>query len=1600
MREDMKKSLLNINQEKQGVQNHYLDVSFSEILIKDIAIIGISCKTSLANNSEELWNNIRNKVDCIRQFPANRRADISQISGFCASSEDNYYTMGYLDEIDMFDCNFFGISPKEASLMDPNQRLFLEEAWKAIEDAGYGGDRLKGSRTGVFVGFGGETNYMKLIEKFEPANISVAFPGNLNSIIASRISYLLDLKGPSMVIDTACSSSLVAVHLACQAIKAKECSMALVGGIKIHMIPLDTGTRIGIESSDNRTKAFDESSDGTGSGEGVAVVLLKPLPRAFEDGDHIYAVIKGSSVNQDGTSIGLTAPNPIAQEDVITRAWKEGNVNPQEISYIEAHGTGTRLGDPIEIEAIKKAFGRYTNNKQFCAVSSLKTNIGHLDYAAGIFGLVKTAMAINKKEIPPTIHFNMPNKKISFIDSPIYINDRLLQWETPPGVLRKCGVSSFGMSGTNCHIVLEEFPQKKSEEPITVDKMHVFTLSAKSEISIYELVMKYKEFVKNMGNVCLENICYTANIGRGHYNYRLAIIVEDVEDLKKKIEKFDWKKRNEVGKKDFFYGKHKIIPDKKNTREAGDIKEKELNSLNRLVNSRLEKYIIDGFEDKDLLREVCSLYVNGGQVKWSLLYRKANIARLPTYPFERKRCWVQIPQTINPVLSNSSKKLFYSIKWKRADTKIQGEEVGQGSIVIFNDNKGKADIMASKLRENSFNVIEVNIGIEFRKISDNSYITSVNYDDYKLLLEDIYKKNIIAQIIHMQTIKKDQRSSENILELNTNLEIGVYSLFFLVKALITCPINGKLSIVLITQYADEVTGDESMIIPENAALIGFGKVIGIENSHISCRAIDIDEVTNPCKIIDEIKYKGSSYKIAFRNGVKYSQEIDTINISRIKNNDIKIIENGVYIITGGAGGLGLEIGRFLATKAKVNLILINRSDISHRMDLDRWFVEIEKLNSIVYYYKADISCHTEIEAVLDEVRYKMGKINGIIHCAGVAGDGFLINKKEKMIKEVLAPKVSGTLMLDSLTRNDNLDFFVTFSSITSFLGAYGQSDYTAANAYLDSFARYRNKNGRKTLNINWTAWKDTGMAKNAGVADDGIFKVIPTQDAISAFESVLDKDLASIIIGEFNYNNTMINKTLFQISLSSNMEHQLYSNKNLIEIHDKIENNKDSNKKILIKGKKITEEYTKVETEIANSWGKILGIDEININDDFFELGGNSIMALKFESDMEMCNINLKLSHIYEYRTIFNLASYIESELLGNKNKVLNGYHIERNLVNFNTICEIKLNNIEPFNDLFYKSCFYNSLFPAIKYFTRDIYPFLINDINVYRLNYCFDKIKICSSEYISLKTYEQLLNEAGLLCKHIEISANIIDDIRESINRNNPVIIWVDCYYEPIRQDIYLNEHLLHTWLIYGYNDVLKYFNIIEHNYRDNLDYKKQIINYDDAILCYNGCIDNFISKTPFPSFIEIYINQHDKKLKEQYRNLDEYKNEYKSNIIKYKDKFFESLENIKLFTEDYKNSVTDIQLLNQISESLIAGFNAIINAKKIQLYILNRLFYDNPVIIKILENIVDNWEGIRSIILKFSYTSIYKQKMLEQSIISLDEIYKLEHEFFASIM
>ena len=541
-----------------------------------IAIIGMGCRfPGGANDPDAYWKLLHEGVDAMTEAPP-ERWDMDAWFDPDPKVPGKAYARhaGFLSEVDQFDPQFFGISPREAIDLDPQQRLLLEVAWEGLENAGQAPGELVDAAVGVFIGSAAASEYISAMVYGSPENITAyTFTGGSVSVMAGRLSYMLGTQGPALTIDTACSSSLVAVHMACRSLRAKECEMALAGGVNLMLSPesMVMMSKMQALSPDGRCKTFDAAANGYGRGEGCGIIVLKRLSDAVADRDNILAVIRGSAINHDGVSSGLTVPNEMAQEKVIRQALGNAGVAPADVNYIEAHGTGTALGDPIEIGALDEVFTPNHSDSSPLTIGSVKTNFGHLEGAAGIAGLMKIVLALQHEEIPPHLHFQQGNPLVDWDRLPFRIPTKPQAWargETP----RIAGISAFGASGTNVHMVLEEAPSvgwgelanpnkgvsipnsvgvRSSPQPTTVANdpppivdeerpFHLLTLSARTHEALRESAQNHATYIDAHPEIALADICFTANTGRTHFGHRIALVAGSPEELAKRLRAADY----------------------------------------------------------------------------------------------------------------------------------------------------------------------------------------------------------------------------------------------------------------------------------------------------------------------------------------------------------------------------------------------------------------------------------------------------------------------------------------------------------------------------------------------------------------------------------------------------------------------------------------------------------------------------------------------------------------------------------------------------------------------------------------------------------------------------------------------------------------------------------------------------------------------------------------------------------------------------------------------------------------------------------------------------------------------------------------------------
>ncbi|TCP54486.1 acyl transferase domain-containing protein [Tumebacillus sp. BK434] len=511
----------------------------SEMLdLQGIAIIGMSGRFPGAKNTREFWENLKNGVESIRPF-----SDEEVEAGSIDREDPNYVQAGApLEGAEEFDAAFFDMIKREAETTDPQHRLFLECAYEALEDSGYEGRSYDG-RIAVFGGVGRNTYMQNLLSNPDIVGAVGSYQagiGNDHDFLATRISYKLNLQGPAVTVQTACSTSLVAVHMACQSLLTYESDMALAGGVAVKF-PQKAGylwQEGGIFSPDGHCRAFDENSAGMVVGNGGGVVLLKRLEDAIEDGDEIYAVIRASAINNDGSNkVGYTAPSVDRQEAVISQAIAIADIDPATITYVEAHGTGTALGDPIEVSALTQAFRMSTEEKGYCALGSVKTNVGHLDAAAGVTGLIKTVLSLQHKQLPPSLHFENPNPKIDFANSPFYVNAKLRDWNVPGDTPRRAGVSSFGIGGTNAHVILEEAPALAASDKAT--ERNLLVLSAKTVTALEAMTENLAAHLEANAELNLSDVAYTLQTGRAAYNHRRIVVATHSADAVQALRALD-----------------------------------------------------------------------------------------------------------------------------------------------------------------------------------------------------------------------------------------------------------------------------------------------------------------------------------------------------------------------------------------------------------------------------------------------------------------------------------------------------------------------------------------------------------------------------------------------------------------------------------------------------------------------------------------------------------------------------------------------------------------------------------------------------------------------------------------------------------------------------------------------------------------------------------------------------------------------------------------------------------------------------------------------------------------------------------------------------
>ena len=988
---------------------------------EDIAIIGMSCRFPGANNYNEFWENLKNCICSIKEVPSNRwNPENYKVMNYKTKDEVVNKWMGSIEGIENFDADFFNISYREAACMDPQQKIALELAWNCFEDAGITISTLQDRNVGVYVAdFIHDFEALASNEKPEPHYAT----GVANNMIANRISYTFDIEGPSFSIDSACAGSLHAIHVACQSIKNRECSMALAGGIQVISSPVGTRyfSQMGMISPNGLCKTFDEGADGYVRAEGGGFILLKPLKKALADHDDIYAIIKGSALNHCGKGKTITYPNPDAQAKAIINAVKNSGVAPSKISYIETHGTGTPKGDPIEIDGLKKAFQNLiadVNYKtgDFIGLGSVKTNVGHLEAAAGMASVIKVILAMKHHTLPGLVHFQELNHRIDLSDSPFYIVDKTKDWVSNSPLY--AGISGFGFGGSNAHIILEE---SMNESKLLEDKRkHLICLSAKTQEALWERISALKAYIRST-SATISQIEETLMFGREHFKIRVAFIAEDIDDLFGEL--------NHI--KDI-NGVNELIQNAKVIDNINPIETYEFFKQKDYVENSLFTTMLNNLKD---------LYIQGKSIEFNnLFHNKSKKIHLPGYSFAKTKF---------PILKHDIQK----------DLNESGTETitRQHNRYINSEQSFTHRYFTYKLENVS---------------SDN-----VQMDD--IITIAVYDKDSLAK--SMELLQSGKLSTNILIKLTDNLNENkenaykedILAAFSLVKALIDREYSKK-RLNIIFESSNASLDMRTSAQPYTAAFIGFVGTLAKEYPFWNVLLVDTDHSlnTSDCMICNPKKYGNV---IFVRNGEIFSR---TLKEAEILNNDETIssfVRNGVYVILGGSGGIGLKVSKYLRKEYDAQIVWIGRSE---REKIQEKLDELDTYGSKITYIRADVTKYDELLSAYKEIKSKFSKVNGVIHSVAGPLDESIANLSAENFDKIISAKIDSAVNLSNVFAEDALDFILYFSSVASWQKFAGQCGYTAGCSFIDEYGKYLDQIRSYPVRvINWGLWRETGIAK-------------------------------------------------------------------------------------------------------------------------------------------------------------------------------------------------------------------------------------------------------------------------------------------------------------------------------------------------------------------------------------------------------------------------------------------------------------------------------------------------------------------------------------------
>ncbi|MFM8445695.1 MAG: SDR family NAD(P)-dependent oxidoreductase [Methylococcus sp.] len=1062
-----------------------------------IAIIGFAARLPGCRDLDEFWEGLVAGRDFITEVPA-VRWDWRAIHGdpHAEPGKTRVKWGGFIHDADAFDERFFGISPLEAETLDPQLRVFLETVWAAIEDAGYPASALSGSRTGVFAGVATADYKELLVEAKRQGQLD--YPAEpFPFMTANRVSYWFNFRGPSEVIDTACSSSLIAVHRAVESLRNGHCDLALAGGVNIMASPRLTiaSSQAGLLSESGRCMTFDQRANGYVRSEGVGVILLKPLRRAVEDGDFIHGIIRGSGENHGGRAASPTAPNTDAQRALLLDVYRRSGIPPESVGYIEAHGTGTALGDPIEVNALKAAFAELlpgTAAGRLCGLGSVKANIGHLEAAAGVTGIIKVLLMFRHGIVPGNPHLDTPNPFLKLEDSPFFLADQTRDWPRgtrPDGRFApyRAGVSSFGVGGSNAHVILEAPPALS--RPATGQSVPVpIVLSARDSAALKRLAAELARYVEGPGRDCrLEDIAHTLQVGREALACRCGFVAGTLHELSERLREIAAAEGPVAGVQS---------GDLNDRAETGD----DLGQDDDLAHT-FRAWLAKGRYDRLL-----AAWVSGLLSDWRVLPAAPEARRipLPPYPFERRRHWVPVVPTAPatpaaPATPPTAPDPAAAVQWLREDWRPapapERRTQVPARVLCVLDRPGSRRLLVESLAEFAPGLELEFVGVPRDELSQAA------------LRDALAAGGGIAAIFHLGAVE----------DASILAEPGPLVRFL--QALARTPVRIP-RILLAAPYRSESERCHA------DAWVSLGDSLRPLLPGVSLNVVlepgDPDTTAEVAlrhwfKRLHAESGPHSPQSVWYQGGERRVRVLSPL--PRPADPVAVIRQGGTYLITGGAGGLGGSLAVYLAERYRARLILVGRS-APERLD-PRPMARLRDMHADLRYLQADVADEGGFRAALAGVQDWLSELRGVFHVAGLGGAPLPNATSVAAFEAVLKPKIEGTRVVERLFGAMPLDFICHFSSIAALVGDFGSCDYALANRFQTAFAKAAAERGYagggRSFVVNWPLLD--GWARSVGDPEQTRFylestgqRLLAPDEALPMLEQILAGDELQVMV--------------------------------------------------------------------------------------------------------------------------------------------------------------------------------------------------------------------------------------------------------------------------------------------------------------------------------------------------------------------------------------------------------------------------------------------------------------------------------------------------------